>query len=124
MNYYKDALYTLEHITEVPSIFIHETVKDLAEVFKELVDKEEEMQSRKDKLVVGSVWQCDIGHEILIGGKMILLAGNDSHYNRDGMLVKIACIQDGRVTYTITGLIGYETQIGHFLVCFKPKEAE
>lgn len=108
MNYYKDALYTLEHITEVPSIFIHETVKDLAEVFKELVDKEEEMQSRKDKLVVGSEWVC---------------VADCYHFNgliTNGEIFTLKRVNKMRVTISSLDCETY-VMYEQFLLCFKPK---
>ena len=39
MNKYQEALDRLESITNVPSMFINETVKELVDTFQELVDR-------------------------------------------------------------------------------------
>ena len=82
----------------------------------ELVDKEIEFESRKEKLVVGSEWVCVVEHHV--------------EYMYDGEFYIIEVGQFISVTNLTDNIVAFQTDflnlkcvdtLTHFLLCFKPK---
>lgn len=81
-------------------------------IIQELVDKEIELQSRKDKLVVGSEWEC--------------LAENRGRNTvfKKGIETYIWEIEENFITFgygTVNGYARDSAPIEQFLLCFKPR---
>jgi hypothetical protein len=96
MNKYQEALKEITHLTFVETKYY--------EMLKKLAEEKDEQESRKDKLVVGSVWECVIDcygseHEFVVVHS-----------------VKVFEILDDKVR------IGYDWMPKQqFLLCFKPR---
>ena len=101
MNKYRDALYRLDDGEH--------TIEDF-ELLKKLAKEKDEQESRKDKLVVGSEWECVAGC-------------NSKHFVYDvGDVVEVLCVENGHILlkhYAIRDDVIKEQQL---LLCFKPKE--
>lgn len=96
MNKYRDALYRLDDGEH--------TIEDF-ELLKKLAKEKDEQESRKDKLVVGSEWEC-----------VYLCFGRHSIWN-----IEDVC-QVTRITENGVGLSNEDYMPkDQFLICFKPK---
>ena len=82
-------------------------------LIQELVDKEIELQSRKDKLVVGSEWEC-----------VVPCFGDDSMYYKVGVKVKVLSFNKYDKAYFVKVASDWQEVTfvkDQFLLCFKPK---
>ena len=114
MNKYEQAQIFIEwyvSVNEAKQSEVDATGKtdEFVSVLRELVDEKTEMLSRKDKLVVGSEWECVAGC-------------NSKHFVYDvGDVVEVLCVENGHILlkpYAIRDDVIKEQQ---FLLCFKPK---
>ena len=87
-------------------------------IINELINKEIELQSRKDKLVVGSEWECVVD---------CLCSVDDNKKQR-----KVGCVRKGSKfkiyefievlgRVTIKEPLKFDIPIDQFLLCFKPR---
>lgn len=61
MNKYKEALDDIKDIyTNKDDRLVGEVFEKQVLILQELVDKEIELESRKDKMIVGSEWICEV----------------------------------------------------------------
>ena len=82
----------------------------------ELVDKEIEFQSRKDKLVVGSEWVCVVEHHVEY------LHDGDFYIIEVGQFISVTNLTDNIVAFQTDFLnLKCVDTLTHFLLCFKPK---
>jgi hypothetical protein len=101
---------------------IHDCFPEQFELLKELVDKETELQSRKDKLVVGSVWEC-VAENL---AQLYLESDIDSRMFFKGSYVVISEIGTSWVDAKQTD-VTFEKEFNftfmedQFLLCFKPR---
>lgn len=117
MSRYQEALHRIQHEVAYPSedcyvdlVKSYESLNIAYQTIQELVDKETELQSRKDKLVIGSEWVCVVEH--MSSQKVSIYVGDD---------VFIRLLDNGYVGYG-DGFYKYGDNETHFLLCFKPKE--
>lgn len=99
MNKYLEALYRLDDGEH--------TIEDF-ELLKKLVKEKDEQESRKDKLVVGSEWEC------------VVRCHGSNTFHCVGELVKIGEIEDTFVWLEDSILDTYVND-SQFLLCFKPR---
>lgn len=119
MNKYEDGLKTLLHEINFPSkecdVHFGEAMRQIAKAEKdlqELVDKEIEQESRKDKLIVGSQWECIAENR-----------GRNTVFKK-GIETYILEIEENFITFghgTVYGYVRDSAPIDQFLLCFKPK---
>ena len=126
MNKYEDGLKTLLHEINFPSkecdVHFGEAMRQIAKAEKdlqELVDKEIELETRKDKLVIGSEWECIVEHY------GYFIKTNTQYAIEVGEFVKIRRtekLHNGRmILYFDKGHnICFDDET-HFTLCFKPK---
>ena len=120
MNKYRDALTELKVAKEnlYPLVTMHdetgiagETVsilKNIMPIFEQLVSEKDEQLSRRDKLVVGSEWEC------------VVRCHSSNTFHCVGELVKIGEIEDTFVWLEDSILDTYVND-SQFLLCFKPR---
>ena len=86
------------------------------EVLQKLVDEKVELESMKDKLIVGSEWECVAENR-----------GRNTVFKK-GIEVYIWEIEENFVTFghgTVYGYVRDSVPIDQFILCFKPvKEGE
>ena len=111
MNKYKEAYDVVlrqEYYFKQKGYSVGEVV-EAENIIHELIDKETELLSRKDKLVVGSEWEC------------VVRCHSSNTFHCVGELVKIGEIEDTFVWLEDSVLDTYVND-SQFLLCFKPKE--
>lgn len=99
---------------------IYEGYEDI-KLLKELVDKEIELQSRNDKLVVGSMWNCV---SQCLAERVAMLQCYTRIMNIDNMvtIAEFGCeYVNFRLLDTNAPLL-FTTPKEQFLLCFKPHE--
>lgn len=100
MNKYRDALYRLDDGEH--------TIEDF-ELLKKLAKEKDEQESRKDKLVVGSEWECVAD---CYGDKI-------AYYKNANVILN-------KFDENLLEIISFEKsdrmKKDQFLLCFKPKE--
>ena len=120
MNKYQEALNAIKTEPKIQDYygdyinFFDKDDEDIA-LLQELVDKEIELESRKDKLIVGSEWVCVVEHHV--------------EYMYDGEFYIIEVEQFISVTNLTDNIVAFQTDflnlkcvdnLTHFLLCFKP----
>jgi hypothetical protein len=118
MNKYQEALNQIVTLYGIRSA-TREHYQGVHDVLKPLVDKEIELQSRKDKLVVGSEWECVVEHY------GYFIKTNTQYAIEVGEVVKIRRtekLHNGKtILYFDKGHnICFDDET-HFTLCFKPK---
>jgi hypothetical protein len=109
MNKYHEALQDIKLGIRDVSFY-----RNSMDVIQKLVDEKLEQESRKDKLIVGSQWEC-----------VFECFGENRHYD----------VKDNVVINKIFNLYGTYINVGHgqiddnipeqqFLLCFKPRKVE
>jgi hypothetical protein len=97
---------------------IHDCFPEQFELLKELVDKETELQSRKDKLVLGSEWVCVANNTVAQGinfdniykGDLIVI---------DGIVINLVALKLVDEDEDRSGEFVIDED--QFLLCFKPR---
>lgn len=111
MNKYQEALKDIntrnEYFKQNIKVHIGRTTMSAIE---ELVDKEIELQSRKDKLIVGSEWECVAGSFYGFWGDYVAI--------KKGTTVKIGSVNGRMISFDRGAIVPTD----QFLLCFKPKE--
>lgn len=101
---YQEALYRLDDGEH--------TIEDF-ELLKKLAKEKDEQESRKDKLIVGSVWECVVEHRVIIG--------DDIHTIIAGSHIEVYLSKERTVIYRIKQSLYCTDLTEHFLLCFKPR---
>lgn len=102
---YQEALKEITHLTFVETKYY--------EMLKKLAEEKDEQESRREKLVVGSEWECIVSHKVF-GTKRIT-------FNPKGRTVIITSIIEDLLSYKYQDDKGNDDIEEHFLLCFKPR---
>ena len=115
MNKYKEAL---NQITKFSALYEDEyeggseKTQRNEKIIQELVNKEIELETRKDKLIVGSQWECVAENR-----------GRNTVFKK-GIETYILEIEENFITFghgTVYGYVRDSAPIDQFLLCFKPR---
>lgn len=113
MNKYQEALKEITHLTFVETKYY--------EMLKKLAEEKDEQKSRKDKLVVGSEWECVVNTFAPIRAFYIdpLL---DKNYLKIGKsaVVRVVDFDDMNVLMILNSAKCILSK-DQFLLCFKPR---
>jgi hypothetical protein len=96
MNKYRDALYRLDDGEH--------TIEDF-ELLQRLAKEKDEQESRKDKLIVGSEWEC-----------VVKCHGVYADFSIGEIVTILSISEGGYINFSNDAMI-----IPQFLLCFKPR---
>ena len=113
MNKYQEALKEITHLTFVETKYY--------EMLKKLVEEKDEQESRKDKLVVGSEWECVVD---CLGERKFNNGDTHTMIIRKEQGIEVVKTHYISTTYGFvnsSSSMTFTMPTDQFLLCFKPR---